>query len=475
MALADYTPIVQWYADAVAAIERPSVTTKSNPGSLTDPTIAGITDQYADFGGTNGLNFLPGSPVLNVGTGDITIVMKARVDSFTTSDRLGGNYDGTGTAGSNHGLEIYIPSGVGRTIALMIPPRSESFRLESSSSTLVQGQDFIVAFRRSSGTWTIWLDVDASGGMTSDTPSTNAIGSSNISECGDIYFGCDRDGNNGFDGRIYWFVAFNTALSDADLQLSAWDTESNLKTAWLGLPSSLFTDFGLEADGALSNSDDWTLANLSGDWEITVITDAGATGGKEIESKDTAWGDALANIVNERSPTGGTTGNIEVVARVKLSSVVKGDFPIGPSLIDTTDGGDFYSVVYRTGADGTWRIIYFNGGVSWTGIGSDTGGLLVPANDTFFWIRLTRNGTTLKANVWSGAAEDEPAGFNITGGTDTTLDNVIGGISHKDASYEMYVDVWGFSTDGDKSAPTSSGGGLSMPIAAAYYRQMRNR
>lgn len=234
MALSDYTPVYQWYADALTDLDDPTGTTKSNPGALTDPTIAGAGDQYAEFDGTNGLSFLPASPLLEVNTGDLTLVVKARVDTFASDVVLFANHDGAGSSGSSHGYLLQTDSAANRVLSLKVPPRGSSFEVQNSSLSLVAGQDFIIAFRRSSGTWTIWLDADASGGMVADTPSANTAGSSEILACGDISFGCDRAGAKPLDGRIYWHVAFAEAISDTDIQLADWDDEANLKAAWLG-------------------------------------------------------------------------------------------------------------------------------------------------------------------------------------------------------------------------------------------------
>lgn len=232
MALSDYTPTLAWFADSLADLDEPTGTSTGNPGSTTSPSLAGSPDSYADFGGTNGLYFSPGTPVGEVNTGNFTIVFKARVDAFTANDVLWDNYDGSGVSGNNHGIRLYTDSGAGRTIGIWPVPRANSFATYCSSGTLVAGQDFIIAFRRSSGTVTVWLDVDASGGMVTNTPDQNNFGSSPITECGRITVGCDYDGNNGFDGRIYWILGFDAAVSDTDIQLSDWDNEATLKSIW---------------------------------------------------------------------------------------------------------------------------------------------------------------------------------------------------------------------------------------------------
>ena len=236
MALSDYQPIIAWFADSLADLDIPTGTTKGNPGTTGDPTLTGSPDSYADFDGTQGINFLPASPVGEVGSGDFTIVMRARVDTFNAGDVLWENYDGSGTSQSAVGLRIKITAGGSRRIGLVIPPSNETtFVLDTTTSALTAGQDFIIAFRRSSDTMTIWLDVDGSGGMVAHTPNASSLGTFGVSECGTITIGTDTGGGaENLDGRIYWALMFDEAISDTDIQLSDWDTESNLKTAWLG-------------------------------------------------------------------------------------------------------------------------------------------------------------------------------------------------------------------------------------------------
>ena len=234
MALSDYNPVLQWYADGLTDLNEPTGTTKSNPGALGDPTIAGSGDQYALFAGSEAVSFLPSPTVLGVGTGDLTIIVRARIDTFNLNDVLWENYDGAGGT-NDYGLRLYVSSESLRRVALQVPPRSSSFSLDTPNSVLVAGQDLIVAMKRTSGTWAMWLSADGTTAMSAATPYVNAIGTSVITSVGDLTFGAQRDGTAPFTaGRIYWLVAFDEAIDDADLGLSSWTDEANLKSTWAG-------------------------------------------------------------------------------------------------------------------------------------------------------------------------------------------------------------------------------------------------
>lgn len=238
MALADYTPVLAWFADGLTDLDIPTGTTPSNPSGLTDPTIAGTGDQYADCDGSDGIIFTPGTPVNEVGTGDVTIVGKFRVDTLVSGDVLFENFDGGGATGNpgDHGFAIELSSSVAGRIRLIAPPDAGNTAavLNGSADAFTAGQDFIVAWKRTSGTWTMFIDLDASGGMAAITASTNSIGARSFGACGGIAFGSRNSAANPFDGRVYWLVTFDEALLDADLLLAAWDDEANLKAAWVG-------------------------------------------------------------------------------------------------------------------------------------------------------------------------------------------------------------------------------------------------
>jgi hypothetical protein len=268
------------FFDGVLDLDIPTGTTVTNPiGSLGALTVTGSPDSYADCS-DDGAHFAIASPSYEVGTGDITIVMKARVTSFVAGEYLVYDYDGSGTAAAAAatGLAVKVTAGGSRRVGLAVPPASETigsgFLTECSSSTLVAGQDFIIAFRRSSGTWTVWVDADASGGMVSDTPSSNTLGSASLTECEGPVFGAARTASATTSlggGRIYWYVLFTEALSDADLQLSAWDDEANLKTAWLSSGGTVNTET-LESTIAVTDEPlDYVFYNRIAEDTLTIF------------------------------------------------------------------------------------------------------------------------------------------------------------------------------------------------------------
>jgi hypothetical protein len=169
--------------------------------------------------------------------------------------------------------------------------------------------------------------------------------------------------------------------------------------------ATFFTDFSGESTGALANSADWTNGDMNANWAATVQTDAGATGGKSVLVDDNdAWGDEWTTVLCDNTPSGGTTGNIEVVARVKIGTLANlaNDTAFGPALIATADPSDAYALI--RGGTNTWQIGYHQDGSIWEGVGSSAT-ITDPTNGTYFWIRLARNSTTIKANMWQGTVQ----------------------------------------------------------------------
>jgi hypothetical protein len=236
MALADYIDDLEWiwFADDLELDLPTSGITKSNQSGLSDPSIAGAGDTYADFTLTTGVMFTPASPLGENGTGDKTIVLKLQLDTSTAGRVIAENYDGSGTIDSATGWRLTNTSGTSRRVGISAPPNVYTLEVTDCPSNFhTLGSPFILAFRRSGGTWTVWGHASAGGGMTQLTPFSNSIGNCVLSECGDISLGAQRDGTNPFDGRIYWIGEFNAAMEDADLQLADWADEANLKTAWI--------------------------------------------------------------------------------------------------------------------------------------------------------------------------------------------------------------------------------------------------
>lgn len=256
MALSDYTPVLAWFADSLTLDAPSSGVTKSNPGSLVDPSIAGTTDKYADFNGTStGIKFvLPAAAPAPGKTGAITIVMKFRFSRTNSAaeEYLWHMYDGSGASPDNVGLACQWQGFAAdlERLSLRVPPRTTSFECRNGSGHFDPDVDAIVCWRRSAGapgTWTMWTDPDATGGMTSHGPSENSIetsssGGTGITETSEITIGSSRDGTGPSAFRLYWLLMFQSAITDSDIQLADWTDEAALKSAF-GFASIGFLPF----------------------------------------------------------------------------------------------------------------------------------------------------------------------------------------------------------------------------------------
>lgn len=218
-----------------------------------------------------------------------------------------------------------------------------------------------------------------------------------------------------------------------------------------------FTDFSGVTNGDIGSDADWTQSE-GGGWEQDVGADGGATGGKTLVVEDPTgfWGDELQEFYN--TALAATSGDVEVVAKIKAELTSLGTAaPIGVSLTD--QGGFYYSLSY--GGSGSWSLYYFQGASQWSGIQTGVTSLTL-VTDTYFWVRLGRSGTTIRARIWADG--DAEPGWQLSG-TNTTLTTVSPGLVFQDSSASPYtVDVFGMATAGD-SAPTSGGGSQSpVPI-----------
>lgn len=239
MALADYIDDVSWFwfADDLTDIDIPegNGATKSNQSGLSDPAIAGAGDTYADFTLIEGVMFTPPSPLGNVGTGDVTIFVKLLMDTSTAGRCIFQNYDGAGTEDTDTGWSLFNTTGTSRRIGLVATPTLYTAEVtDIPSSFHTNAAPVTLAWRRVSGTWTVWGNAISSGGLSEVTPVSNSFGGGTvIGACGDLSFGAQRTGANPADIRIYWIGQINTGVLDADLALADWADEANLKTAWL--------------------------------------------------------------------------------------------------------------------------------------------------------------------------------------------------------------------------------------------------
>lgn len=234
--------------------------------------------------------------------------------------------------------------------------------------------------------------------------------------------------------------------------------------------ATAFTDFSGDSNGALANSASWTNGRVQGTWTFTVQTDAGATGGKSVLTADGGWGiDGLQTVLFDDVAGSGTTGDLEIVTRFKFNTApATGEaYAVGAALVASAASQNAYALYYN--GSGGWRLARWDGGAE-TVLQTATS-LHTPANDSYMWIRLARSGTTIKANVWGGTAGDEPAGFNVSGATDTTYTTIRAGVIQQKASYALTFDVFGASDTGvDGSAPKAGGPSISsQPQSTTKY------
>lgn len=224
-------------------------------------------------------------------------------------------------------------------------------------------------------------------------------------------------------------------------------------------------NFGALSNGALGGQTGWTTGRLApgSDWAATVQTDAGAATGKSVLFGDVAWGtDGINSILFDT--VGNSTGNFEIVFSWKFSVAPTAQaLPLGGGLVAAADVNDCYALLYN--GSGQWFLACYLNGAYDHAIGTGPT-LFTPTNNVYYFGRISRNGTTLKANVWQTDIASEPVGYNISGGTDTTITNLRGALVHADQAYDQIFQQFGASTDGDGTAPFSAGGGGGSSIAA---------
>lgn len=210
-----------------------------------------------------------------------------------------------------------------------------------------------------------------------------------------------------------------------------------------------YFDFQSDSTGDIDASPDWARqATPSGGWTYAIVDNAGD---KEFQINESGWGNEGLLVHNVTA--GATTGDIEVVCRLRIGTAASlaSDWPVVASLIATANDQS-YALGYR--GTGDWQIQLFGDGIVDSGVGSTVADLYTPADNTKFWIRLGRNGTTIRAKVW-GDGSAEPGSWQLSG-TSTTITNCRGGTTTRLAGPDPYtIDVFGIGTGGD-SAPTSA-------------------
>jgi hypothetical protein len=230
-----------------------------------------------------------------------------------------------------------------------------------------------------------------------------------------------------------------------------------------------YDDFSAYSTGVITTvaSTNWaSQAAPGGDWTRNVTSDGAATGGKTLVITRTGSATAESTLVD--NTIAGTTGDIEVVQRIKTASVPDSSYPLGACLVATT--GASYAIGWN-GATTVSLFRYGVGGSTSNTIGSQT---ITWASNTYYWIRIGRVGTTIHANIGTTIASVDSASWQISG-TDATLTTVKGGLQTFEFGWTPYtVDVFGIGTGTGVHAPTSSGGGSSVVLLAqTHYRRRR--
>lgn len=221
--------------------------------------------------------------------------------------------------------------------------------------------------------------------------------------------------------------------------------------------TTFFTDFSGYTDAAdLHTNGDWQLEN--GDettWTHLVDVDGGDTGGSFAFS-DPGYG---GNNQQEFNTTiGSVSGDCEIVARVKMASVVANE-PI-VMICGTATSGNGIALVYM--GSGAWRLIDWRGGV-YDYVSAELSSHFTPSNDTYFWVRLGRvdssdtvrfNVGATEASVATSSWDSETASY--TGYTSGYIGLMAYDCYDSGAAPQTY-DIVGIG-DGEE-APTSGGGG----------------
>lgn len=212
-----------------------------------------------------------------------------------------------------------------------------------------------------------------------------------------------------------------------------------------------FRDFSEYSTGQLGTvgSADWTVTEGNATWLETVTTDGAATGGQTLVISNNGESSALTRCYFDAAET---TGDCEVYARLKISSVSALDQHfLGAALWGSADGG---YLLYLPSTS-TVRLVEVNTtGALWAYV--DAAQSFTPSANTYFKVRIGRSGSTIRARIWADG-DEEPGTWNAGSGTNTTYSTVSPSVVVYGYSIQpTTVDVFGAATSGD-SAPTSGG------------------
>lgn len=198
-------------------------------------------------------------------------------------------------------------------------------------------------------------------------------------------------------------------------------------------------------------SDKWYV---TGDWAI--VSDSSFTGDKYLDDSITSGSSIFAASYDT---VDGTT-DIEVVTKFQVSS--SSSDILGPVVWGETHWSPEYNNrAYVASLDlvGSDFTLYSVSGSIQTSLASTS---YSASANTFYWVRIRRNGSDLKGKIWQDG-NSEPASWTLST-TDTSIssgDAVFNGVTAS-SSAETDIDVVGFGTNGD-TAPKSGGSAPNAP------------
>ena len=222
MALADAT--FAHFHDSLDADYPTSGLTRSNPGSMGDPSISSGTGTYDDTSPGDALSFaLSTGTFFSGGTGDFTMAWRGTISTAKSNSNcmmcmgLGGAFD--------RNITLRQASSVGMSLEIE-DTTSAGTDAGSGNNVFTLDTPFTVVARRSSSVVTIWVD-----GV--DESNTDDFGARNLNgDYDDVFIGAQSDEDHQLDGTCEFAVFWDEALSDSDIQNNI--DETTLKNAILG-------------------------------------------------------------------------------------------------------------------------------------------------------------------------------------------------------------------------------------------------
>ena len=162
---------------------------------------------------------------------------------------------------------------------------------------------------------------------------------------------------------------------------------------------------------------DWTARWVTADHAWRVRENSGATGGKVLQSIPSG----TTNARKGSSWDGRNYADVDIVARVRSSHKFAGSSrPLHMAIFCRGSGNagseQMYSALFCAGSASQFELAKYVSGsfTTFQAISYDW-----EAN-TWYWIRLQVIGTSLKAKIWTGERDDEPAEWTASG-TDSSI------------------------------------------------------